>query len=353
MNKQEWMEYFEAINRRLPNQEEIEAALANGEFTEEVVQATTSALPVEEVATEEVQETVAPVSQEVPVQETVAPVNQEVPVQETAAPVNQEAPVQETPAQASQAVVPPVTPSQPVQEQSVAQQPQQQQYQMPQQPQQQYQVPQQPGKFQIMMKDFWTWFQSSLKAPTSVNTGTATNGYITFGLLSFFYALAFFFLARHSVGQHTLYYRYTGNPDYNPVGFQSFLVFCFISVLLVLAVVLAGFVAKRVVLRNASCDFAQTVEWFGRHLASNLVLVAVAFLFALLGLATFASYLLFASMVLLGAVSTFNIARSLEAFNMDIFYRYLLAIVVNGLIIAAIAYIAGSLVTSYYTAGLF
>lgn len=348
MNKQEWMEYFEAINKRLPNQEEMQAALANGEFTEEVVQTTASALPVEEVATEEVQETAAPVSQEVPVQETAAPVNQEAPVQETVVPANQAAPVQEAPAQASQAVVPPVAPSQPVQEQSVAQQPQQQQYQMPQQPQQQYQVPQQPGKFQIMMKDFWTWFQSSLKAPTSVNTGTATNGYIIFGLLSFFYALTLFLLARLVTRPLSDLSALAGTNYNNPIGFQAFLIFCLVSVLSVFSVIFAGFVVKRFVFQDASFTFPNSFEWYGRHFAISLILVVVACLFALLGIATFAGYLLFASFALLGVVGTFNIARSLDTSNnMDKFYKYLLAFVVNILIIAIIAFFASSLLTSY------
>lgn len=64
MKKIDWIEYFEAVNGRSPEEAEIAAALAAGEFEEEVVDTTA------EIAQDQGSTVLEPVQVTTPVQET-------------------------------------------------------------------------------------------------------------------------------------------------------------------------------------------------------------------------------------------------------------------------------------------
>ena len=311
MIKQDWLDYFEAVNGRSATEEEIAQALAAGEFQEEQVAQEASqfvgapvardqvnagfvAAPAapEEVTSQYVAAPEAPVQEapqfaaapEAPVQEapqfTAAP---EAPVQEAPqfaaapeAPVQEapqytatpEAPVQEAP-QFNAAPEAPVFGAQPNGfQQAPQQQPQPgfgqpapgqapgqgfQQATYPGQPQpgQAYYVqPAQPNAFGQAMKGFWSWIVSALARPTVENQPKILNGILHYVLTAFILSLSLFFVA-------------SAFP-YSQVGFTAYLLIVIVTFFTLYATQLTGFLVRHLVLQDKEYTYKRSFDEFGR-----------------------------------------------------------------------------------------
>ena len=311
MIKQDWLDYFEAVNGRSATEAEIAQALAAGEFQEE--QATQEAsqfvgAPVapeqanagfvaapaapEEVTSQYVAAPEAPV-QEAP-QFAAAP---EAPVQEApqfaAAP---EAPVQEAPQFAGAPDAPEqeapqfaAAPEAPVQEapqftvapealvfgaqpngfqQAPQQQPQPgfgqpapgqapgqgfQQAPYPGQPQPgqaYYAQPAQPNAFGQAMKGFWSWIVSALARPTVENQPKILNGILHYVLTAFILSLSLFFVA-------------SAFP-YAQVGFTAYLLIVIVTFFTLYTIQLTGFLVRHLVLQDKEYTYKRSFDEFGR-----------------------------------------------------------------------------------------
>ena len=297
MIKQDWLDYFEAVNGRSATEAEIAQALAAGEFQEEQVAQETSQFVGAPVAPDQVnagfvdapaapeevtsqfaaapeapaqeapQYTAAP---EAPVQEvpqyTAAP---EAPVQEapqyTAAP---EAPVQEVP----QYTAAPEGPAFGAQPNSFQQAPQQQpqpgfgqpspgqapgqgfqQAPYPGQPQPgqaYYAQPAQPNAFGQAMKGFWSWFVSALVRPTVENQPRVLNGILHYVLTAFILSLSLFFVA-------------SAFP-YAEVGFTAYLLIVIVTFFTIYATQLTGFLVRNLVLQDKEYTYKRSFDEFAR-----------------------------------------------------------------------------------------
>ena len=311
MIKQDWLDYFEAVNGRSATEAEIAQALAAGEFQEE--QATQEAsqfvgAPVapeqanagfvaapaapEEVTSQYVAAPEAPVQEapqfaaapEAPVQEAPqfaaapeAPVQEapqfaaapEAPVQEApqfnAAP---EAPVQEAP-QFAAAPEAPVFGAQPNGfQQAPQQQPQPgfgqpapgqapgqgfQQAPYPGQPQPgqaYYAQPAQPNAFGQAMKGFWSWIVSALARPTVENQPKILNGILHYVLTAFILSLSLFFVA-------------SAFP-YAQVGFTAYLLIVIVTFFTLYTIQLTGFLVRHLVLQDKEYTYKRSFDEFGR-----------------------------------------------------------------------------------------
>ena len=307
MIKQDWLDYFEAVNGRSATEAEIAQALAAGEFQEE--QATQEAsqfvgAPVapeqanagfvaapaapEEVTSQYVAAPEAPVQEapqftaapEAPVQEAPqfaaapeAPVQEapqfaaapEAPVQEApqfaAAP---EAPVQEAP-QFTAAPEAPVFGAQPNGfQQAPQQQPQPgfgqpapgqgfQQAPYPGQPQPgqaYYAQPAQPNAFGQAMKGFWSWIVSALARPTVENQPKILNGILHYVLTAFILSLSLFFVA-------------SAFP-YAQVGFTAYLLIVIVTFFTLYTIQLTGFLVRHLVLQDKEYTYKRSFDEFGR-----------------------------------------------------------------------------------------
>ena len=307
MIKQDWLDYFEAVNGRSATEAEIAQALAAGEFQEEQVAQEASqfvgapvapdqvnagfvAAPAapEEVTSQYVAAPEAPVQEapqfaaapEAPVQEAPqftaapeAPVQEapqfaaapEAPVQEapqyTAAP---EAPVQETP-QFNFAPEAPVFGAQPNGfQQAPQQQPQPgfgqpapgqgfQQAPYPGQPQPgqaYYAQPAQPNAFGQAMKGFWSWIVSALAHPTVENQPKILNGILHYVLTAFILSLSLFFVA-------------SAFP-YAQVGFTAYLLIVIVTFFTLYATQLTGFLVRHLVLQDKEYTYKRSFDEFAR-----------------------------------------------------------------------------------------
>ena len=307
MIKQDWLDYFEAVNGRSATEAEIAQALVAGEFQEEQVAQEASqfvgapvapdqvnagfvAAPAapEEVTSQYVATSEAPVqgapqfadAPEAPVQEAPqftaapeAPVQEapqfaaapEAPVQEapqyTAAP---EAPVQEAP-QFNAAPEAPVFGAQPNGfQQAPQQQPQPgfgqpapgqgfQQAPYPGQPQPgqaYYAQPAQPNAFGQAMKGFWSWIVSALARPTVENQPKILNGILHYVLTTFILSLSLFFVA-------------SAFP-YAQVGFTAYLLIVIVTFFTLYATQLTGFLVRNLVLQDKEYTYKRSFDEFAR-----------------------------------------------------------------------------------------
>ena len=309
MSKQDWLDYFEAVNGRSASAEEIAQALSTGEFQEEVVVPETPqapefvaapTAPVEEpVAAPQAPEFVA--APTAPVEEPVAaPQAPEfvaaptAPVEEpVAAPAAPTAPVEEPVAapQAPEFVAAPTAPAEepvaaPVQEpapqaapangpafqqapQQAYQQPTQAAYQQaPYQGQPGQPYPAQPSQFGVAVGGYWNWFLSALKRPTAVENPKALNGILQYVLTAFVLTLSTFFTASGATGGYGMDFR----------AFMLTLISLFFSVY---AFQVAGFFVRRVVLQDKEYSYGRSFEEFGRLSVYTLPLALLAFLVGL------------------------------------------------------------------------
>lgn len=264
MSKQDWLDYFEAVNGRSASAEEIAQALAAGEFQEEVV------VPETPQAPEFVAAPTAPVEE--PVAAPQAP-------EFVAAPT---APVEEPVAapQAPEFVAAPAAPTEepvaaPVQEpapqapQQAYQQPTQAAYQQaPYQGQPGQPYPAQPSQFGVAVGGYWNWFLSALKRPTVVENPKALNGILQYVLTAFVLTLSTFFTASGATGGYGMDFR----------AFMLTLISLFFSVY---AFQVAGFFVRRVVLQDKEYSYGRSFEEFGRLSVYTLPLALLAFLVGL------------------------------------------------------------------------
>ena len=313
MLKQDWLDYFEAVNGRSASAEEIAQALAAGEFQEEVVATEVPefvAAPQEPVSATQAPEFVA--APQEPVATPQAPEFVSAPQEPVSAPQAPEfvaapaAPVQE-PVSAPQAPEFNAAPTAPVEapahgpapqsvpnsgpafQQAPQQAYQQQAYQQPTQaayqqapfqgqPGQPY--PAQPSQFGLAVGGYWNWFLSALKRPTAVNQPKALNGILQYVLTAFVMTLATFFTAS----------GYTGGYG---ADFRAFLIILIMAYFNIYAFQVAGFFVRRVVLQDKEYSYGRSFEEFGRLSVYTLPISLFAFLVGLVKAYEFYGFLNF------------------------------------------------------------
>ena len=299
MSKQDWLDYFEAVNGRSASAEEIAQALAAGEFQEEVVVPETPqapefvaapTAPVEEpVAAPQAPEFVAApqapdfvAAPTAPTEEPVAAPQAPEFVAAPTAPVEEPVAAPQAPEFVSAPAAPaaPTAPTEepvaaPVQEpapqapQQAYQQPTQAAYQQaPYQGQPGQPYPAQPSQFGVAVGGYWNWFLSALKRPTVVENPKALNGILQYVLTAFVLTLSTFFTASGFTGGYGMDFR----------AFMLTLISLFFSLY---AFQVAGFFVRRVVLQDKEYSYGRSFEEFGRLSVYTLPLALLAFLVGL------------------------------------------------------------------------
>ena len=304
MKKQDWLDYFEAVNGRSPEPQEIEAALLAGEFTAEETSVEMPEVP-ENSQTEtqsEEDSTQNPIQQEQAASQ--EPLQQEQ--------VNQEATSIQNPA--NQHVQENVG-----QQQTNGQQagPQQQSFQFQQgQPVQPMQVAA-PSPFVVFLKQFWAWFLAALKAPTKDSVSHKYNGLTAFGLLVFFTTL-------------TISIPFM---KFEAMTFSGFINIFIALAFIFFAFILGGFVVKRVVYKVETFTFGYSFEWFGRLLSPNIGLMALAAFCSLINLNSLAIIATFVSYFIFAAAAAYSLYNAENHSNLDLFHKYILASLLFGFIV--------------------
>lgn len=341
MSKQDWLEYFEAVNGRSATEEEIAQALAAGEFVEaeqvSAEQASSEASPASS-SFEQPQNFQQPFAQQTSQQYQEVPQQQANPNQFA----NQGQPYQQQGFQQANPFAGQPQSSGPQAYQNNSQQGQFNS-QVPQQGPQAYysQQPPQPNEFSKTMKGFWTWLVSAWKSPTSEVESSKVNGYLSLGLTVFFFAIVANYNIFSTIGIMS-FGMYNG-PTFN---FKVFFVSLIAAALFLFSIILGGFVVKRLVYQDRSFTFNKAFDWYGRLYAIVLPFIAASALFALLGIIHLSLFFTWIVLLLVGVGATFALIYSKTNNSMDPFYKYLLAIIINGVITIIFSFIAFSLLAS-------
>ena len=270
MIKQDWLDYFEAVNGRSATEAEIAQALAAGEFQEEQVAQEASQFVGAPVAPEQANAgfVAAPAAPEgVTSQFAAAP---EAPVFGA-----QQNSFQQAPQQQPQPGFGQLAPGQGFQQAPYPGQPQ---------PGQSYYS--QPSQFGIAVGGYWNWFLSALKRPSAEYNTKALNGILHYVLTAFVLTLATFFTASGFTGGYGMDFR----------AFMLTLISMFFTIY---AFQVTGFFVRRVVLQDKEYSYGRSFEEFGRLSVYNLPLALLAFLAGLIkvyefyGLVNYLIFLLF------------------------------------------------------------
>ena len=345
MSKEDRLEYFEAVNGRSATEEEIAQALAAGEFVEaeqvSAEQASSEASPASS-SFEQPQNFQQPFAQQASQQYQEVPQQQANPNQFA----NQGQLYQQQGFQQATSFTGQPQSSGP---QAYQNNPQQGPFnsQVPQQGPQAYysQQPPQPSEFSKTMKGFWAWLVSAWKSPTSEVESSKVNGYLSLGLTVFFFAI----VANSNVYSIINMFRVYSLSLYDVVpslNFKVFFVSLIAAALFLFSIILGGFVVKRLVYQDGSFTFNKAFDWYGRLYAIVLPFIAVSALFALLGVIHLSLFFTWIGLLLIGVGATFALIYSKTNNSMDPFYKYLLAIIINGVITIIFSFIAFSLLAS-------
>lgn len=203
------------------------------------------------------------------------------------------------------------------------------------------QQPVQPSEFSKTMKGFWAWLVSAWKSPTSEVESSKLNGYLSLGLTVFFAAIVVNYNFYNII--HSVSFGFYSGPTFD---FRLFLVSLIAAALVLFSIILGGFAVKRMVYKDGSFSFNKAFDWYGRLYAIVLPFVALSALFSLLGIMSVSLFLAWLALVLIGVGATFALIYSKSSTSMDPFYKYLLAIIVNGVITFIFTFIAFSLLMS-------
>ncbi|MEY8463687.1 DUF6574 domain-containing protein [Streptococcus merionis] len=288
MKKQDWLDYFEAVNGRSPEPHEIEAARLAGDFLEEIST---------EPPTPPVSEPVISAAQlegQLATQESSY-------VQSTPQGVQQQIP-QQPPLQFQQG---PATPEQQVYTMQVAV----------------------PSTVSVFWKQFWIWLKAAWKQPSVDIPTHRYNGLTVYGLLVLFTTL--------TVTMPMIKFGYMSFS----VFLTTFIAFAFVF----FAFILGGFVVKKIVYKEQKFTLGYSIEWFGRLLSINVALMGAAVLFALLNVHTLVGLLSVLSYGFFGAASGYTLFHTKNHSSLDMFYKYILAGVVFTLVVLIAIMIGGAI----------
>lgn len=375
MTKADWLDFFEAINGRSATEEEIAAALAAGEFQDDVPEVESA--PVQEAPAQpafaNVQETPSQEShpqptfagaQEAQQQPTFATAQAAQP-QPTFAGV-QAAPVQEVPNQSAQpqAVF---ANAQAGQQASFANG-------QPLQPGQNVQfingqavvVPTQPSAFATTFKNYWTWLLNAWRRPADMTDYGKHNGWLNYIFLSLFTGFAFFAIlsamARKLISPvvsttnalSSMFGSY-GTDSYSSsfsshtssIGFGAFFASILAAFLFIFAFILAGFVTRKAIFRDPETTFLNSFDRFGRLTSLALPILLVTILFGAIGLVDFPLFLFYVVYFLFALANLFTIIPVTTAWKADKFYQMILAALLNGVILSILFAIVFTIMSSF------
>ena len=182
----------------------------------------------------------------------------------------------------------------------------------------------------------WTWLLDAIQEPTASKTRDQKHRYSVFGLLTLLSAINLFFSIYHI---KRLYYGYMASIANNlpnqlpPLDLFAGLSILVASALFYFSIILGGFTVRRVLDQENGFTFQEAFDCYSRLFAIPLVLTALASFFALFGGLRFAGILTLLSMAIFALGNLFVISKPSKTSSLDPFYRFLLAVLLDGAIL--------------------
>lgn len=183
---------------------------------------------------------------------------------------------------------------------------------------------------------FWSWLLDAIQEPTASKTRDQKHRYSVFALLTLLSSINLFFSIYHI---KRLYYGYMisiANSSPNqlpPLDLFAGLSILVASALFYFSIILGGFTVRRVLDQESDFTFQEACDRYSRLFAIPLVLTALASFFALFGGLRFAGILTLLSMAIFALANLFVISKPSKTSSLDPFYRFLLAVLLDGAIL--------------------
>ena len=196
--------------------------------------------------------------------------------------------------------------------------------------------PRKTARFKEEITLFWTWLLDAIQEPTACKTTDQKHRYSVFGLLTLLSSINLFFSIYHI--KH-LYYGYMASIANNlpnqlpPLNLFAGLSILVASALFYFSIILGGFTVQRVLDQESDFTFQEACDCYSRLFAIPLVLTALASFFALFGGLRFAGILTLLSMAIFALGNLFVISKPSKTSSLDPFYRFLLAVLLDGTIL--------------------
>ena len=196
--------------------------------------------------------------------------------------------------------------------------------------------PRKTARFKEEIALFWTWLLDAIQEPTASKTTDQKHRYSVFALLTLLSSINLFFSIYHV---KRLYYGYMvsiANSSPNqlpPLDLFAGLSILVASALFYFSIILGGFTVRRVLDQESDFTFQEACDRYSRLFAIPLVLTALASFFALFGGLRFAGILTLLSMTIFALGNLFVISKPSKASSLDPFYRFLLAVLLDGAIL--------------------
>lgn len=292
MNKTDWIEYFEAIHSRTPNEAEMAQALAAGEFSE-----TVGSEGVEAAAGEPVTpaETAAPIEEDVT--EETAGETKTVAFKEKEKEVIEKLKENQVIADTAQ-----------------------------------------------VASNYFTWLLDTVKRPLTQASGfNSLYSYLTFGILVIFASLS------ATLNLHAFYEKTVVNSAFsdlgsfvginttNPIGFGTFIALLFAAALFMITLVFATWVALKVL--KSPLTFSNVIDKFSSLFVPATFLIVIAFILSLIRL-NLLSYIIFVIGLSIISIALYYIILTAKSnLKLDDFYAKLLALITSGAIMFVITFI--------------
>ncbi len=291
MDKQDWIEFFEAINSRTPTEEEIANALASGEFVDEQVEVVSDDNQPEANAIDEQK------SDDLSAEKAIVTKAVATPVEER---------VKETEQNVSAVAV---EPAEKVKETGTG------------------------APVKNPISNYFTWLLDTLKHPTTKSDGYEKSfSWITMGLIAFFVAVTMTFILRETYSQVSTGYGFfpSSYASNNPFGLGTFIALFVGFFILVIVIAFSTWVGLKVI--GDKTTFAGVVDKYASLYIPVVVLVAGSSVLASIRLTVLGYVLLFLAMFILSVALFYIIFSAKNEREMDDFYAKLLALLVTGLI---------------------
>ena len=388
MNREEWLEYFEAVNGRQATAEEEQAAISAGEF----IMDPADAKPKDSGSYQQPDlnqgfEQSQPLSHQPSFEQ--APFFQQGPVQ-GATNAYQQADFQQGQVTGGQAQA--FDPNFAYQQQAFAQQQAYQQQANAQQQQAAYQQqafqqgPYQQANFQqgnpqagfpyqqypngnqtpfnidiearkAQLNNYWNWLVDAWKAPSK--EVKASNSYIavTFALLAFLFGIAFLWTGAsvattlHNIFQSNYSPFFSAPKVQSSTVIGNFTIKEYVSFMLVASVFLFGFIlstfiGRYLVYGESKFNLSYSFKWFNRRWSILIPVFLAVAVFSLIGFSNLASILLLMSIVYIFMVSVLSLLNPPTFRKLDAVYIYSIASVIVILVFVFTIYVNAHLVYS-------
>lgn len=205
----------------------------------------------------------------------------------------------------------------------------------------------QPSNMSLFLKQFKVWLFSAWRFPTSVNRMHKYNGITSIVVVSFLAALAPFLLVNSLSSKVTSMFNNFFDASFSAGGIigSSFpsiqfalgidiLFKLFITVLLfILSIIFSGFIVKKYVYKE-EVTLDAVIEYYGRLYAINILLLAITSISAILGIYIIWVLLMYLTISSFLLSSIFALANFKNNNQIDPLYKYFIATLVNGIVIS-------------------